>query len=109
MSGQAAEAALDSFLTHVALTLGDVLLLKHVMTKLSNLWSRDFNVSLFVEGHAHLDGSHVKHVIGAHHSINDYPEGMVVAMVTPQSSAYPVVAMNPQTTLSMPLPLSPAA
>jgi len=42
------------FIEDVALLLGDVLLLQHLVGKMQIMWLRDLNVSLFMETHAHI-------------------------------------------------------
>jgi hypothetical protein len=46
----------NTFLSDVALTLGDVLLFKHLVTKHLALKTDDLNVSMFLETHDHIRG-----------------------------------------------------
>lgn len=58
-------------MSDIALMFGDVLFLKHLVTKWLSLRTKDLNVSLFMEGHVELFDEeliedHLKGLLGVH-------------------------------------------
>jgi len=59
----------EGFLTDIAMMLGDVLLLKHLITKIKSLATHDLTLSAFIETHSHLHSS--SHADHSHHRDGD--------------------------------------